>query len=167
MLKIFTALLLMSLSTLTASAQEIVNRFRCEAPKGKRVAFGNECWFGKCYQRLSDGAVWSDDGFDGSSPTIEITPSVLSVVWGDAVIPPYGQLLANSRTYRMPIEGRDPVSVFGLYRFSDTAGGFRPISIFRFFFNTNTLHRVGSTPYMLDGSVSVSAIYVAKCRPLE
>jgi hypothetical protein len=95
---------------------------------------------------------------------VVIDGSTMLISWGNAVPPNLtGRVDSGQRVYRVPITGRDDISVWG------TSASLRTADLWRFYYSYRTL-------YLLTTSVGVAlqnprtappmaAIFISKCEP--
>jgi hypothetical protein len=152
----FAVAILAQLSTADA---ETLQTFRCDAPHGKRVEYGDVPRFdGSYYQRFSDGPVWNDSDFEGVSPRVAITDTEMLITWGNYVPNALlGTVDRGERLFKVPIQGRDKVSVYGTL--------FAPLQvhIFRFYLHQLTLYRLTSSVVIASEAPSVAEVYISRC----
>ena len=93
---------------------------------------------GRHLQKFSDGPQWDDDGFAGIRPLVVIDGSMMLISWGNAVPPNLtGRVDTGQRVYRVPITGRDDISVWG------TSASLRTADLWRFYYSYRTLIVIG------------------------
>ncbi len=150
----------------TAWSAEEARMFQCELPHGKRVDYGNlEALDGTKLQRFEDGPEWSDDGYSGIRPVVVVDRDTMLISWANAVPKDLRGLVNDGRhVNRIPIAGRDAISVWGMTTKSNTA------TIWRYYLNYNIF-------YLMELSIgvalqdpltapSMAAIYISRCEPM-
>ena len=148
----------------TASGAEEARIFRCDSPQGKRVDNGNlEALDGTKLQRFEDGPEWSDDGYSGVRPVVVVDGDTMLISWANAVPKDLRGLVNDGRhVKRVPIAGRDAISVWGMTTKSNTA------AIWRYYLNYNVLFLLESsiTLNLQDplAAPSMAALYISRCE---
>lgn len=158
------AAVLMILPAAEAAAQGAL--YQCDTPTGKRVDYGDVLRLGGGHvQKFSDGPQWSDDGFNGVRPVVQLDGNTMRITWGDAVPPSLtGKVPQGTRVYEVQIQGRDLQSVWGVTARSTT------VDIWRFYTNYRTLQLVTSSVALsLQDPItapSMAAIFISNCRAM-
>lgn len=149
---------------ITVATATSANQFTCDEPRGMRAEHGDFFSLdGSRFQRAEDGVKWSEDGFSGVFPNVLIRAKGMVISWANAVPQSIRGLVDNGeKVYRIPIIGRDEISVWGVRAQSSTA------EIWRFYENNQTLYMLQSTIalHLQDPltAPSQAAIFVAHCK---
>ena len=149
----------------TLSSETNANEYRCDEPRGMRAEHGDLFALdGSHILRADDGVKWADDGFSGVFPSVSVRSHEIVIAWENSVPEDIKGLVdSGARVYRIPISGRDSISVWGVRMQSSTA------EIWRFYENYRTLYLLQSTIGLslqgMNMAPSQAAIYVAHCLP--
>jgi hypothetical protein len=152
MLRLLGFSLLLLLPVVDACAQPL--RFVCEPPRGKRL---EQTAAGK----PAGEPVWADDFLENVLPAVTIDGETLTVTWGSTIPNPTKGAAPKATTYVFASAYRNDQSILATR--TDRTGA----EIFRFYFGSKTLLRLGS----ISGSTSadmtapmMAAVQIADCR---